>query len=87
MTTYVLNLLDLAFTLRALSHGAVELNPLMRCVPVMIVYKVIGMGLLLRWISPRQEPVARYGLKVITALYAAVDLWHIYNLIWIGGIP
>ena len=46
MTAYLLNLTDLAFTLHALSHGAVELNPLMRSVPVMIAYKVVGVGAL-----------------------------------------
>ena len=35
MTAYLLNLLDLAFTLYALSHGATELNPAMRCVPIL----------------------------------------------------
>lgn len=84
--TYTLNLLDLIFTLHALSHGCVELNPLMRYVPVMIAYKLIGVVLLLRWLGGRREPIARLGLRTITAVYAAVDLWHIYNLIRIGGM-
>ena len=41
MIAYVLNLIDLSCTLWALHHGAVELNPLMREVTVMVGYKVI----------------------------------------------
>lgn len=83
MTPYILNLLDLLFTLHALRHGGVELNPLMRCVPIMVVYKTIVVGALLRWLSRREEPVARLGLGVCTAVFAAVCLWHIVNLIYI----
>lgn len=80
MTLYILNLFDLIFTLYALSHGAEELNPLMRCVPIMIIYKVIVVGALIRWMDKRSEPIARYGLWAITAVYGAVVLWHIYNI-------
>ena len=59
MTAYILNLLDLAFTLHALSHGATECNPLMRCVPIMVAYKVLAVGGLCWWLSHRTEPVAR----------------------------
>jgi hypothetical protein len=44
MTAYLLNILDLLFTLHALSHGGVELNPLMRSVPIMIVSKIFVVG-------------------------------------------
>ena len=79
MTAYTLNLLDLLFTLNALSHGAVELNPLMRCVPIMIAYKVIIVGALLWWLEKRSERVAVIGKTFITAAYLAV-VWHIYNI-------
>ena len=82
MAANLLNLLDLLFTLHALSHGAVELNPLMRCVPVMVVYKTAIIGALCRWLSRRSEPIARYGLGVITVYYGAVNVWHILNLIF-----
>ena len=78
--TYTLNLLDLLFTLHALSHGAVELNPLMRCVPIMIAYKVIIVGALLWWLEKRKERVALIGRQFITAAYLAVVVWHIYNI-------
>lgn len=84
MTAYILNLLDLAFTLHALRHGAVELNPLMQCVPVQIFCKVFVVGALLGWLARRDEPIARRGLMVITAVFAAVDLWHIYFIF--GGV-
>ena len=82
MTTYILNLLDLLFTLHALRHGAVELNPLTRCVPVMVVYKTVIIGALLWWLFRRSEPIARYGLDVITVYYWAAVLWHIVNLLF-----
>ena len=80
MTAYILNLLDLAFTLHATSHGGVELNPLMRCVPVMVAYKVLAVGGLLRWLSHRTEPIARWGIRGCTAVYGALTLWHIMFL-------
>ena len=81
MTAYALNLLDLLFTLNAISHGVWELNPLMEWVPAMIGYKVIVVGLLCRWLGSREEPLARFGLGLCAAVYGAVDLWHIINLI------
>ena len=77
---YMLNLLDLVLTLHALAGGAVELNPLMRCVPVMIVYKLAVMALLLWWLSRRPERLARYALTGAAALYGAVDAYHLLNL-------
>ena len=85
--TYTLNLLDLLFTLHALSHGAVELNPLLRCVPIMIAYKVIIVGALLWWLEERKERVAEIGRQFITAAYLAVVVWHITNIIFGGAFP
>lgn len=85
MIAYLLNLLDLALTLHALSHGAVELNPFMRCVPVMVAYKTIVVGTLLYWLRGRSEPIARYGRDAITVVYAAVVVWHLIHFI-IGGL-
>ena len=84
MTLYALNLLDLAFTLHALRHGGVELNPLMQCVPLQIIYKVFVVGALCWWLSRRTERAARVGLGVCTAVFAAVNVWHIWNLFLIG---
>ena len=78
---YALNLLDLFCTLWALRHGAVELNPLMRSVPVMVCYKVIIVGGLLWWLSTRRERAARYALYVATVVYSAVDLYHMINIL------
>lgn len=80
MTAYALNLLDLAFTLHALKHGAVEANPLMQSVPIMIAYKVIIVGALCWWLHKRKAETA---LRICTAVYAAVDVWHIINIL--GG--
>jgi hypothetical protein len=77
---YLLNLADLSFTLHALSHGAEELNPLMRSVPIMIFSKIIVVGALLWWLSKIEEPIAKKGLWIVTAYFGAIVLWHIYNL-------
>lgn len=73
---YALNLIDLSCTLRALRLGCVELNPLMREVAVMVVYKVIIVWVLLWWLSRQRERSARYALYIATAVYGAVCLWH-----------
>lgn len=80
MTAYTLNLLDLAITLYALKHGGVELNPVMRCVPIMIAYKTVIVGALCLWLSKRTEPLAKYGLWAITAVYAGIIIWHLINI-------
>lgn len=78
---YALNLIDLSCTLWALRHGAVELNPLMRSVPVMVCYKVIVVWGLLWWLSLRRERSARYALYVAAAVYGAVDVYHLINIL------
>lgn len=78
MTAYLLNLFDLAFTLYALSHGASEANPFMRNVPTMIFYKVFVVGVLC-WVLAKLK--ARDALKFCTAVFAAVNVWHIFNIL------
>jgi hypothetical protein len=78
---YTLNLLDLSCTLWALHGGAVELNPLMRSVPFMVCYKVVIVGVLLWWLSTRRERAARYALYVAAAVYGAVDVYHMINIL------
>lgn len=81
IAAYALNLIDLSCTLWALRHGAVELNPLMRRVTVMVGYKVIIVWTLLWWLSTRRERAARYALYVATVVYGAVDVYHIINIL------
>nr|DAI94534.1 MAG TPA: hypothetical protein [Caudoviricetes sp.]DAI94553.1 MAG TPA: hypothetical protein [Caudoviricetes sp.] len=78
---YVLNLIDLSCTLWALRHGAVELNPLMREVTVMVGYKVIIVWALLWWLSRQRERAARYALYVAAVVYGAVDVYHMINIL------
>ena len=79
---YILNLLDIGFTLHALRHGACEVNPLMQSVPVMLAWTVGIVGLLccVLEILAIKYQVAKWGLRFCTAVYAAVDLWHIVNI-------
>ena len=86
MTVYILNLIDLACTLYALSIGATELNPLMRCVPVLVVYKLVVVGWLAAWLSRRREPMAQIGVRICTAVYAGLACYHLMCLILIGGM-
>lgn len=78
---YALNLIDLSCTLWALHGGAVELNPLMRSVTVMMFYKVVIVWALLWWLSTRRERAARYALYVAAVIYGAVDVWHMINIL------
>lgn len=78
---YALNLIDLSCTLWALRHGAVELNPLMREVTVMVGYKVGAVWGLLWWLSTRRERAARYALYVAAVVYGAVDVYHMINIL------
>lgn len=81
MTAYILNLLDLAFTLYALQHGGAELNPLMANVPIVIIYKTVIVGALCWWLSKRTERIAKYGRWIITAVYAGLNIWHLINIL------
>lgn len=91
MTPYLLNLLDLILTLYALNHGGVELNPLMRSIPVMVAWKVVGVGVLC-WMlhvlaydkrSPaKPKRLARRGLILCTVVYTVLLFYHFY---FIGG--
>lgn len=78
---YALNLIDLFCTLWALQHGVSELNPLMREVTVMVGYKVIIVWALLWWLSTRRERAARYALCAAAAIYGAVDVYHMINIL------
>lgn len=84
MTPYLLNLLDLALTLHALNHGGVELNPLMQNPAVMVAWKTVGVGVLcavLHHFARSGDKVARWGLNLCTAVYAAVCVYHFYFLL------
>lgn len=81
----ILNLLDLIFTLHAISHGGVELNPFLQSVPFMVFYKLFIVSALIWWLARMDLPFARFGLKLATAVYAVLNLYHIYFTF--GGIP
>ena len=81
IAAYALNLIDLSCTLWALHGGAVELNPLMQNVTVMVGYKVIIVWALLWWLSTRRERAAQYALCAAAAVYGAVDVYHMINIL------
>lgn len=87
MRAYILNLADLAFTLYAIQRGGVELNPLMRNPAVMVAWKVCGVGVLCYLLSKLASNfngscnnVARWGLNLCTAVYAALCIYHFYYI-------
>ena len=87
MTIYILNRLDMAITLHALEHGARELNPIVDWMigvhPLLFVFsKVVLVGVVLWWLNreSQTEPLARWGLKFLAALYGLAAMWHIVNL-------
>ena len=89
MTPYLLNLLDLALTLYALHIGCTELNPLMQSIPIMVAYKTIVVGGLcwgLQQATHMGVALARVGLNICTAVYAAVCAHNIYKIFLIGGV-
>lgn len=87
MTPYLLNLTDLALTLYALRLGCTELNPLLQTLPVMVAYKVIVVGAACWWLCrvAHTNRLARWGLHLCTAVYAALCVYHFYGLFLIGG--
>lgn len=78
MTAYILNLFDLLLTLAALRLGAVELNPFLQSVPVMVAAKILIVGGLCWWLSLIDEPLARKGLTIATAFYGAVVVNNLF---------
>jgi hypothetical protein len=91
MIAYALNLADLALTFYALQHGGVGLNPLLQSVPVMVAWKVCGVGVgcwMLHVLaydkrSPaKPKRLARRGLNLCTVVYTVLLFYHFY---FIGG--
>lgn len=80
ITVIALNWLDLICTLWALRRGCVELNPLMRSVPVMLWYKAAAIPALALWLDRRGTREARRGLALCAGVYGAVCLWHAVGL-------
>ena len=75
---YILNLLDLIFTLVLFQFGAVELNPLLQNPAVMIIVKVIVVGVILYLIAKFPTRIGEIGVKFLIGLYSLVILWHFY---------
>ena len=78
MTLYILNLFDLVSTLLALSHGAVEMNPIAALLqelhPALFPFvKIVPAFFLCRWLerNAKDNPPARKRLYAIEAIYAA----------------
>lgn len=84
MTPYLLNLIDLFLTLYALDNGGAELNPLMQSVPVMVGWKVVGVGVLCYLLHHFRErtKLIQWGLNLCTLVYSVLFVYHLF---FIGG--
>ena len=88
VTVCFLNIADYLFTLRALSYGALEANPLMNPIiaefPGFIVKVILApLGLLFIWHTRqkwnRAKPLIIAGVYTLFIAYSAVTIWHIYG--------
>ena len=77
---YILNLIDLFFTMIALRIGVEEMNPLMCSLSITIIYKVIIVKVLLQFLSNRKERIVKYALYFSALLYMILDIYHVVNI-------
>lgn len=77
---YILNLIDLFFTMIALRIGVEEMNPLMCSLRFTIIYKVIIVKVLLQLLSNRKEQIVKYALCFFALLYTILDIYHVVNI-------
>lgn len=75
-----LNTSDLCFTLCALSIGYSEANPLLQNPDFMLAYKLAVVPLLAGILHKLN---ARRSMAACAAVYGALCLYHIVNLIWV----
>jgi len=79
-----LSVLDALFTVLFLSHGAVELNPVVaasleRGLWVFLTVKSLGIGTCVTFLTlTKNFRVSRLGLAVVLVGYAALLAWHGY---------
>lgn len=92
ITTYTLSLFDLVCTLLLVRlYGiGIEANPIgtimLSFPPLLIAYKVIGVGVCL-WVlyRLREHRAARIGLSVCLCVYSALAMYHVAILVALGG--
>ena len=73
----LLNLLDLALTLSAVSLGLSELNPLMRyliTVPAMLLVIKVAIPLLIAWLAPGRLLIPAIVLLFLVVCWNAKEL-------------
>lgn len=91
MIAYILNIIDLALTMKILESGGAELNPavnfLLQVHPALYpALKIFGAWLPCFWLElkARENPAASKGLAGITVFYAAVCLWNLIGIVTIA---
>jgi len=96
MILYLLNLCDLATTLFALSHGLVELNPVVNWMlsihPALfpLVKIVLAYILCIRFVQyEKKSRAGRNRYVAVIGIYAVTVVWNIANIFYfhIGGNP
>ena len=77
MILYALNLADLATTLYALGHGAVELNPIVAALPpAAFAAAKIALYPLCRWLAGRESYPYLVGALAATAWWNLMYIWY-----------
>ncbi len=83
----LLNLLDAWFTLLFLSHGGVELNPLVDRVlaqgpEAFLLFKTLGIGVCAGFLTiTKNFRAARIGLWIVLVGYSLLLCWHLLLLV------
>lgn len=93
MVAYLLNIVDMLFTMYVISDGGIELNPMVNTIleydgALFVFLKIVVAGVLFWWLERKAKlhKVAQQGLRAITIFYAILVLWHIVNFIIVRAI-
>lgn len=85
MVLYLLNLIDLATTLYALSWGAVEMNPIMALSlsihPAVFAALKLSVLPLCLWLERKSQ-----AYPYLIGVFGATVWWNIVNIIYLGGM-
>ncbi|MHC5010717.1 MAG: DUF5658 family protein [Planctomycetota bacterium] len=88
-----LSILDAAFTLNLLSHGATEANPVMRAAlhlgdQAFVLIKTLVTAMAVGFLCLHKNwPLGRFCLAATLLGYATLTLYHLHAQKVIGGIP
>lgn len=77
LIVYLLNLLDLVFTLVAINNGAYELNPLFSSISFMFFYKVIIIGIATMLLKKINNRLCKTLTVTLIGIYSILVVYHL----------